>query len=285
MNDEAAYAVMEEAFNQMNVVEQFGVIFLENMLGGGILSRSKNARALDEVKRVERLRRSLGLGDDLDLSAVARMKQRDAKLELDNELLKLGEYNLAISRQMDEAGIVVKKLQEVDLPQAALEFGKESLEYRRLESELLNLQRMRRRNYFSQKVSPYFTEVIKDELALAIAATTSRQYLTGFMGMDGETAELVGILGIHGFAGNWPYEVRKEGNRKGSWSCRQRTRGKGVASKITPDGILNPTTAIYRKLMQVDTTVEDYEELYFKPQNGTHEPQRTQNAKSCVQAG
>ena len=59
VNDEAAYAVMEEAFNQMNVVEQFGVIFLENMLDGGILSRSKNARALDEVKRVERLRRSL----------------------------------------------------------------------------------------------------------------------------------------------------------------------------------------------------------------------------------
>ena len=203
---------MEEAFNQMNVVEQFGVIFLENMLGGGILSRSKNARALDEVKRVERLRRSLGLGDDLDLSAVARIaKQRDAKLELDNELLKLGEYNLAISRQMDEAGIVVKKLQEVDLPQAALEFGKESLEYRRLESELLNLQRMRRRNYFSQKVSPYFTEVIKDELALAIAATTSRQYLTGFMGMDG-TAELVGILG--GLGSQLAYEVGKRGTGK-----------------------------------------------------------------------
>ena len=76
------------------------------------------------------------MGDDLDLSAVARIaKQRDAKLELDNELLKLGEYNLAISRQMDEAGIVVKKLQEVDLPQAALEFGKESLEYRRLSDD------------------------------------------------------------------------------------------------------------------------------------------------------
>ena len=267
VNDEAAYAVMEEAFNQMNVVEQFGVIFLENMLGGGILSRSKNARALDEVKRVERLRRSLGLGDDLDLSAVARIaKQRDAKLELDNELLKLGEYNLAISRQMDEAGIVVKKLQEVDLPQAALEFGKESLEYRRLESELLNLQRMRRRNYFSQKVSPYFTEVIKDELALAIAATTSRQYLTGFMGMDGETAELVGILGGLGSQVTGLTKLGKKGTGKVLGLAG--FVGSGVASKITPDGILNPTTAIYRKLMQVDTTVEDYEELYFKPQNG-----------------
>ena len=267
VNDEAAYAVMEEAFNQMNVVEQFGVIFLENMLGGGILSRSKNARALDEVKRVERLRKSLGLGDDLDLSAVARIaKQRDAKLELDNNLLELGEYNLAISRQMDEAGIVVKKLKEIDLPQAAIEFGKDSLEYRRLESELLNLQRMRRRNYFSQKVSPYFTEVIKDELALAIAATTSRQYLTGFMGMDGETAELVGILGGLGSQVTGLTKVGKKGAGKVLGFAG--FVGSGVASKITPDGILNPTTAIYRKLMQVDTTVEDYEELYFKPRNG-----------------
>ena len=47
---------------------------------------------------------------------------------------------------------------------------------------------------------------------------------------------------------------------QGSWEA--------ALLQITPDGILNPTTAIYRKLMQVDTTVEDYEELYFKPQNG-----------------
>ena len=146
----------------------------------------------------------------------------------------------------DRAGTVVKKLREVDLPQAALEFGKDSLEYRRIESELLNLQRMRRRNYLSQKISPYFTEVIGDELALAIAATTSRQYLTGFMGMDGETAELVGIIGGLGSQITGLTKLGKKATGKVLGFAG--FVGSGVASKITPDGVLNPTTAIYRKL-------------------------------------
>lgn len=265
VDDETAYAVLEESFNQMNGIEQFGVIFLENMLGGGILSRAKNARALDEAKRVEQLRKSLGLADDLSLAAVARIaRQRDAKLKLDDDLLELGAYNLAISRQMDEAGTVIKKLRTVDLPDAALKFGKDSLEYRRIESEILNLQRMRRRNYLRQTISPYFTEVIGDELALAIAATMSRQHLTGFMGMDGETAELVGIVGGLGFQLTGITDLAKRGI--GATARVAGVTTGGIASRITPDGILNPTTAIYRKLMQADTTVEDYEELYFKPQ-------------------
>ena len=266
VDDETAYAVIEESFSQMNVVEQFGVMLSENMLGGGILSRTKNANALREVQRLTDLRKTLKLADDTPLDAVARIaKQRDVKFKVDNDLLELGLYNKAIAQQMDDAGLRIKELSK-DLEDAAIEYGKNSLQYRRLESEIMNLRRLRRRNYFRQKVSPYLTEVIGDEAVLAIAGTVGRQYLDGYMGMDGETAELLGVVGgltsqITGVTSLGKKVIGK--TVTGSIGI-----GTGIASRITPDGILSPTNALYRKLVQADTTVEDYEKLYFEPREG-----------------
>lgn len=266
VDDETAYAVIEESFSQMNAVEQFGVMLTENMLGGGILSRTKNTNALREVQRLTDLRKTLKLADDTPLDAVARIaKQRDVKFKVDNDLLELGIYNKAIAQQMDDAGLRVKELSK-DLEDAALEHGKNSLQYRRLESEIMNLRRLRRRNYFRQRVSPYLTEVIGDETALAIAGTVGRQYLDGYMGMDGETAELLGVVG--GLASQITGVTSLGKKVVGKTVAGGVGIGTGIASRITPDGILSPTNALYRKLVQADTTVEDYEKLYFEPREG-----------------
>jgi hypothetical protein len=259
VDDETAYAVIEESFSQMNAVEQFGVMLSENMLGGGILSRTKNTNALREVQRLADMRRTLGLADDTPLEAVARIaKQRDVKFKIDNELLELGLYNKAIANQMDEAGERIATL-TTDLQNAAIEHGKSSLQYRRIESEIANLQRLRNRNFFRQKISPYLTEVIGDEAALAVAGTVGRQYLDGFMGMDGETAELVGVLGG---IGSQVTGLTKLGKKTVTKTVGI---GTGLASRFTPDGILSPTSALFRKLTQADMTIDDYEELYFEP--------------------
>lgn len=264
VTDETAYAVIEESFSQMNALEQWAVILAEGLGGGGILSKTKNARSLDEINRLIRTRKTLGLADDASLAEVRMALQRTrSKEKFDEKLLELGQYNKSIAAQSDAAGERIKTLSK-ELADAKLDptGGTRQLE---LESEILNLKRMRRRNYMKQRVSPLFTEVVKDEAVLAAAAVIGRQRLEGVMGADGETAELLGFVGGFIAQGTGATKLGKKVVK--ATVVKPLGFGVGLASRYTPEGLVNPINGFYTKLTQADTTIEDYERIYFEPKH------------------
>ena len=287
ITDEAAYEIVEEAFSQMSKLEQFGVMLGEGYLGGGILAKTKNKSAANEVNRLIQTRKRLGYGEELDLSKVpAILRQERLKTKVDDDLLNLGLYNRDIAARMDEAKVRIKDLKQ-QMKQVALDpkKGKGHIAYKRLQSEAANLQRMRNRNFLNTKISPYMQEVVAGEVTLALGGVIGRNQLEGYMGMDGDTGELFGVLGGLGveFTGIRKLTTKTLGKATTSLTGITLAGGDRISTMFTKDATLNPVSALFRKLTQQDMTVDDYEKLYYKPAN-KGKPMSRQERKSLVSA-
>jgi len=245
IDDATAYAVVEESFSQMNLVEQWGVWFSENFLGGGILGRTKNARSVAEANRAIKIRDTFNMGKDISLVDVQRLAlYYDKKVKLDKDLIELGTYNKDIARQSSEA-----KARADDLMKQSRQVGISNQEKIRLQAEADNLYRLNTRNFLRNKVSPYILEV------------AGRQFLDGVYGMDAETGELFGLgLGLFGEvtgASKFTLKAGVEGTQKVVGL------GAGVITAWDTQGKLSPVNYMFRKLTQQDLTVDNYEDLYL----------------------
>ena len=266
VSDEAAYAMIEEAFAQMNAVEQFAVIFGEGMLGGGMFAKLRNNAAAKDVRVAE------GVLDDLKmpfarLSGVPAIQRAErGRTSLNDDLMELGIYNKQLKKEVSQVGDRIDDLNK-EMRQVAYDpdFGKKSLKYQRLEAERDNLIRTQKRNWFNTKISPYMQQVVGAEAGLALAATYSRNQFEGAMGMDAETAELMGMIG--GLAGELTGTTRFL--TRGVTKTVSGVTGvsTGLVGMVGGDGILNPISLTFRKLANQDTTVDDYERFYYMPNN------------------
>ena len=259
IDDATAYAVVEESFSQMNKLEQWGVIFAENFLGGGILTRTKNARAADELKRAAKIRDNLGISKEtslLDIPALAM--DYNKKVKLDKDLLELGLYNQDIAKQTSNL-----KDRANTLLDDARKSGISQLEKERLQAEAANLLRTNRRNFLNNKLTPYLSQMIGPDVRLATAAVAGRTYLEGVYGMSAETAEMVGLIsGVVGEGTRFSPFVTRTGTRLGKGVIGLSEKGIAAFDK---QGTLSPISLFFRKLTQQDLSADDYERLYLPP--------------------
>ena len=265
ISDEAAYEIIEEAFNQMNMVESFGVIFAENILGGGILTKTKNRAALDYVAQIKGRAKMMGIADDIPVEQLpAIIRKQDKSFKLNEKLFDLGIYNKGLNQQMSDAKDRIDDLGKQMEAIALRPNGRESFAYAKLESERNNLIRLRRRNHVKTRISPYMATIVKEEGGLALTAALGRELLPGAFGMNPDIAEMTGFIGGL-ITGKFTVPAAKfVGRQVGKITG---ITGQGLAA-ITPDGLLNPTTAIFHKLTNADLTVQDYEKLYYEPRYG-----------------
>ncbi len=265
ITDEAAYAAIEEAFKQLNGLEQVAVIAAEGYLGGGVLTKTKNRSAADYLKQVEARAASLGIKSDVPLRRLPTLiRQRDEAFKLDKQLFELGMYNRGFKKELTEANDRIDDL-AVEMKNVALTdpMGTAGLPYRRLESERDNLIRAVNRNTLKKTLSPYMNEVVKDEFYLAAAAAAGRNIFEGAFGSNGDIGELVGFMG--GFAARKPaYKTFSVG-----LSLTKKAAGLtgGLARGITSEGLVDPLSIGFQKLSNMDLTVSDYDRLYFEPAN------------------
>lgn len=265
VNDDMAYGIIEESFMQMSKVEQWGVIFAEGLFGGGIFGQIKNAKAINSANKFLKFKKDNGL--DYFNFSMADVRQIAAsqgkKIKHSNEMLELGFYNKAIERQSRDAQVRIQQLTK-DLEREKLKPKniRSPNEIDKIQSEIKNLSRLRRKSYYKQTLSPFMSEIIGPEATLAGFAVAGRS-LSGKFNMDEETGELVGLLGgltseITG--------VSKLG-RQGVKFLATKPIGvsAGLARNITPEGLLNPLNAFYNKITQADMTIEDYERTVFYP--------------------
>mgnify|MGYP003639020082 FL=1 len=264
ISDEAAYAAIEESFNQMSGVESVMVLAAEGFLGGGILSKTKNTHSLQYLKRVQDRAASLGIAADTPLRRLpALIRQSDESFKLDKQLFDLGLYNKGFKTEVSESKTRINDL-AVEMRQVALgERGREGLAYKRLESERDNLIKTVNRNFARRTLSPYMREIVGDETYLAIGATIGRTYLEGTLGMDSDMGEMMGFVG--GLLAKKPAYATTGAVVGGGRKLIG--LGQGL-SKITPDGILDPLDVTFSFLTRSDMTVSDYNKLYFEPKNG-----------------
>ncbi len=278
VNDEMAYGIMEESFMQMSTVEQWGVIFAENLFGGGIFGKTKNAKTLAGAKDVLKFKKDNGLvGFDFTLKQLRTLAaQQGKKIKHSDSMLELGFYNMRIQQQFGDAA---KRIQDLNKQLAGMGFNEDNVKKALIESEIKNLQRLRRRTFFTQTVSPYMLQIIGPEATLAGFAVAGRS-LSGSFGMDEETGELVGL--ITGVASEFT-GVSKLGRRITKKAVAMPIGlGTGIASSITPEGLLNPINAVWNKLTNADMTIQDYESIVFEPKHGR--PMRVNERKQLKAA-
>ena len=163
---------------------------------------------------------------------------------------------------------------------AAKQFGKGSLQYKRLKSEYDNLGRAMSRNFFQTKISPQMLQSIKDDTTLAVGAYLGSTYLEGAFGMDRDMAEMAGFFSTL-VAG--PQRIRFVGRKvTGGARAALGLAGSGTMGAVrglTGSDIRSPIPALFRKLTMQDMTADDYERLYYMPAHGGERmPIRTKRA-------
>jgi hypothetical protein len=280
ISDEGAYDIIDLAFKELSGKEQFGVILAENLIGGGFLSSIRMAEATRYVKHVNELRKKYDVPDDVRLSNLqSHLTKHGKKVKIDQKLYDLGVFG----NQLKVLRVEQKARRDVltsEMQDAAKQFGKGSLQYKRLKSEYDNIGRAMSRNFFQTKVSPQMLQSIKDDTTLAAGAYLGSTYLEGAFGMDRDMAEMAGFFSTL-VAG--PQRIRFVG-RKVVGGARATlglagSGSMGLLRGVTGSDIRSPIPALFRKLTMQDMTADDYERLYYMPAHGGERmPIRTKRA-------
>jgi hypothetical protein len=274
---DVAYTAISEAMNQLGLVPQVAVLVAEGLAFGGAFAKSRNKRSIEEVKRLLRQAKAKNISINQPVEMIRKELMRDRKKDrFRTELLKLGDFNLGLQTQRKAATEEADRL-VLQLDELAKTSGRESLDYQRLESKIINLRRSVRRSYTANVISPYFRDVIAGEITIATTGVAARNMLDGMFGMDADTAEIFGVLGGIG--------LEVTGGRTaitnplfGLVGVARRGTASGAAKlsdtfvpgfRGARENLLSPLMA---KLTQADTTVSDYERLYYMPRMGQRMP-------------
>lgn len=259
-DDDTAYKMTEFAFTELSGQEQFAVILTENLLGGGIFATTKAAQAGRALKELQGLRKKYNISSSVKLQNIpAFVRMHNSKVKFDDSLLKIGFLNRRFQKDSFRAAgrqAEVKKLMD-----ATPIDQRNTNKYRMLKSEYDNLGRLRRRNWLKTKVSPFVTDIAGAEVVIATTAYAGQALLPGAAGMSRDMAEITGLLG--GLIFHKPIG-------KAAKTTVGATTGLGVSltSSLAFGGELrNPVPIALRKLMQMDTTVDDYDLNVFAPAN------------------
>ena len=263
ISDEAAYDLIELSFIEANKISQAATLVGEGMLTGGILGRTKSATAIDDLKNLARIKKTDPRFKNVRLRDMpAFAAENDIVLKVDTQMLDLGFFTKDLNSQMRQASIRQKDIRrELEVLELAGDGGSTTAKI--LKSEMDNLRKLQVRNTIKNKLSPYATQVMGQEIVIGLGGLAGREVLTGVWGMDGETSELAGMVGS--LILNKPLTKVAKGTAK---------VGMGMAGFVGTKairytgGIGASIDAAFYKLTFKDTTLEDYEKLVYMPKNG-----------------
>mgnify|MGYP003108502588 CR=1 FL=1 len=262
ISEEAGYALTEAAFKELGYLSQGGVIFAENFLTGGAFGITRNAMSRVYINELKDMRKTFQIPSYVRLSEIPSWaKANGHKLKVNENLLEIGLGRIALKRERLRADRRRKDLakqieaKNLELKHASIDKrGPIQLEIDRMEAERDNIGRSIVKNWIQSTISPSVLKIAGDDVVLSAGAWAGSTYLEGFMGMDRETAELAGFAGTL---------ITKN---------PLMFLGKGTArftkNLISDAGIRNPAPVFMRKLTLPDLSMEDYERLYFEPENG-----------------
>lgn len=263
VDEQTAYDLIELSFTELSKIDQLGVLISENVLGGGIIGRTKSMQAGAELKSLAAIKKADKRFANVRLRDMpAFAASQGIELKIDNQLLDLGFFTKDTNKQMRQATLRRKEIDE-ELQLMELAGDGNSTTAKVLRSERDNLSRLQTRNAIRNKLTPYMNQVIGDEVLLAGAAFFGREFMTGMYGMEADTAELAGFAA--GLIFDRPIRwVGKTGARI-TLGVAGFVGDRAIRYTGGPGAVID---AVYRKLTFADTTVEDYEKLIYMPANG-----------------
>ena len=263
IDDETAYAAIEAAFDALSEIEEVTVLVGENVAFTSPFSVIRSYKAAKLMKEIPEIRKRHNIPDTVKIRDIpAYIKNKNIDEKIDAELLEIGIFQQEFKKQRQEIFDTRINLTEQmgDMLRKNPDAVK-SLEYKRLESQLYNLNQLSFNSSISAMVGPYTAKLMKEDAFLGLTAYSGRQ-LAGVLGIDADYGELTGIVG--GLLFGKPIK----GALKGTKNLVRNTLG-GMG-----EGLRNPIFITTQKLLRMDLTVQDYEKLYYTPRTGKKLPAR-----------
>ena len=201
ITEEAAANLIDLAFNELPRSEQFGVMFLENvvgMAGPGVLRSERTLRKFQKLKDSYKGTAMGRILDDVDdpFEAAQIINQAEGRNKINLKALSIG---VSQQRTTQAMGRLNDDLRNTDLEMDALVrkgVAKNSAEYKVLEGKRQNLINRKMQSMYTLKAYPYLKQNVEDALILSAGQLAGRAYLSSAYGMDPMAAEAIGLIGM-----------------------------------------------------------------------------------------
>ena len=202
ISEEAAGNLIDLAFNELPRAEQFGVMFLENVIGMAGPGMTRGGKALRDFTKLRESYKGTTMGrilDDIDdpFEAAMFINQSEGRTKINLKALSVG---LSQQRTTQAMGRLNDDLRNTDLEMDALirrGVAKNSAEYKMLEGQRQTLINRKMQSLYTLKAYPYLKQNVEDALILSAGQLAAREYLPQmFDGLDPASAEAIGLLGM-----------------------------------------------------------------------------------------
>jgi hypothetical protein len=197
ITEEAAANLIDLAFNELPRSEQFGVMFLENvvgMAGPGALRSERTLRKLENMKNSSKYAKILEDVDD-PFEAAQIINQAEGRTKINLNALSIG---ISQQRTTQAMGRLDDDLRSTDLEMDSLirkGAATNSAAYKVLEGKRQNLINRKMQSMYTLKAYPYLKQNVEDALILSAGQLAGREYLSSAYDMDPASAEAIGLLG------------------------------------------------------------------------------------------
>jgi len=199
ITEEAAANLIDLAFNELPPSEQFGVMFLENvvgMVGPGALRGERTLRKFQKMKDSYKGTAMGRILDDVDdpFEAAQIINQAEGRNKINLKALSIG---VSQQRTTQAMGRLNDDLRNTDLEMDALVrrgVAKNSAEYKVLEGKRQNLINRKMQSMYTLRAYPYVRQNVEDALLLSAAQLGARAYLPEAYGLDPVTSEALGLV-------------------------------------------------------------------------------------------
>ena len=201
ITEEAAANLIDLAFNELPRSEQFGVMFVENVVGMAGPGALRSERTLRKFEKLKESYKGTTLGrilDDVDdpFEAAQIINQAEGRNKINLKALSIG---ISQQRTTQAMGRLDDDLKNTDLEMDALVrkgVAKNSAEYKVLEGKRQNLINRKMQSMYTLKAYPYLKQNVEDALVLSAGQLAGREYLSSAYDMDPASAEAIGLLGM-----------------------------------------------------------------------------------------
>jgi len=259
ITDEAAGNLIDLAFNELPKSQQFGVMFVENvlgMVGPGTLRSARTMRKFEKLKQSYAGTTMGKLLKDVDdpFEAAQIINQADGKAKIN---LKAMSIAVSQQRSMQAMGRLNNELREVDLQMDDIirkGGSKTGAEYKTLEGRRQTLVNRKMQSLYTLRAFPYVRENVEDALVISAGQLAAREYLPQmFDGMEPATAEAFGMMGMV-LGGH--QTARYVGSKVANFTASPRG-GVGASLANTVDFL---TFGKYKGFNITDNTIREYEQ-------------------------
>lgn len=209
IDEQSANNILQLSFNRLPFEERFGVIALENVVGlagFGSATKTFSTSALAKIKKAKVDYPDLldGIDDpELILKTLKAhgLGTRFSKTgKINEKFVRIGmreqQMDATLRRHADDVATLGDELDLLKLGGAAKKGNPKYPNFIAKQEEYRSAQSMMIRARFTGKTMPLFRENMENSLAISAGQLASRELLPGFTGLDAETSEFIGALGM-----------------------------------------------------------------------------------------